>query len=188
MGGHLLLRGLLGDVLRPAGAVLVAPMLGLRFVGGAWLGERAARIIARLGDPARPAWREGERPGTSGNRQALLTHDDSRYADERWWRERDPDLHLGPPSWAWLAESFTSTRRQRADPRLATLDVPVLMLLAEADRLVDPAAARAVARLLPRVSVKSWGTESAHEILREVDPVREAALAAIDAFADEVTA
>jgi lysophospholipase len=60
----------------------------------------------------------------------------------------------------------------------------VQMLVAEADQLVDARAALRVAATLPNVEVVRFGTESAHEILREADPVRLRALAAIDGFLD----
>jgi len=140
--------------------------------------------MRRLGNPARAAWKGHERPGAI-DRQRLLTADASRYADEGWWYGEAPTLQLGPPSWAWLVEAFASTRLQRADPRLAAVTTPVLMLVAEADALVDPRAAIAVASRLPDAAVIRFGRESAHEILRETDTVRGRALAAIDSFLDE---
>ena len=59
------------------------------------------------------------------------------------------------------------------------------MLVAEADALVDPRAAVALALRLPDATLVRFGRESAHEILRERDPVRDRALAAIDSFLDE---
>ena len=59
-----------------------------------------------------------------------------------------------------------------------------LMLVAEADRLVRAKTALAVAAELPDCTVLRFGPESAHEILREADPVRDRALAAIDSFLD----
>lgn len=183
MGGHLVLRTLLGGLIRPDAAVLASPMLGLHSPVPNWLGERVARVMARVRGPARAAWKASERPGRF-RRQDLLTHDDARYADELWWQETQPELKLGPPSWAWVAEAYRSTRRQRADPRLDTLDVPVLALLPTADKLIDPAAVAAVAHRLPRGELVTWGLEARHELLREADPVRDAAIAAIDRFLD----
>ena len=183
MGGHLVLRAIVEGAIDPDAAVLIAPMLGLRSpVGAAW-GERLARVMRGLGDAARPAWKGHERPGAI-DRQPLLTKDKSRYDDELYWYGAVPTLRLGPPSWAWLVEAFASTRRQRADPRLHSTATPVLMLVADADALVDPHAAVAVAAALPRVQVIRFGVESAHEILREADEVRDRALAAIDTFLD----
>jgi lysophospholipase len=182
MGGYLALRAVVERVVDPAACVLVAPMLGLRSPVGAWAGERLARLMRALGDPARAAWKGHEKPGVRLDRQRLLTADPDRYADEDYWYVRQPALKLGPPSWAWLVEAFAGTARLRADPRLAQVTTPVLLLVAEHDQLVDPRAAVSVASRLPDARVESFGNESAHEILREADPVRDRALAAIDAF------
>lgn len=182
MGGHLILRALADRAIDPAAAVLVAPMLGLRAPISARVGEAVAGLMTRLGDPARAAWKGNERPHTLKSRQSLLTQDDARYADELWWQAQDATLLTGPPSWRWLSQAFSSTRILNASPALAGIATPVLMLVAEADGLVDPRAALSVAATLPDVRVVRFGAESAHEILREADPVRARALAEIDAF------
>lgn len=184
MGGHLVQRALIEGAIDPQAAVLVAPMLGLKAPLGPAFGGWVARALVRRGDPARAAWKEGERPGSRLSRQALLTHDPDRYADELFWLDRCPDLKLGPPSWAWLAEAFASTAAVAADPRLATMAVPILMLLADRDALVDSRAAGRIAARMRDASVVRFGPESAHEILREADGVRDRALAAIDTFLD----
>lgn len=184
MGGYLVLRGMVEDAIRPDAAVLIAPMLGLRSPVSPKVGALVARAMTALGDPARAAWKGHERPGAR-DRSVLLTADPERYADEAHIYTQSPALRLGPPSWAWLAAAFEGTARLRADPRLADLRVPVQMLVAERDALVDPAAACAVAARLPDSRLVRFGPESAHEILREADPVRDRALAAIDWFLDE---
>ncbi|GAA4211745.1 alpha/beta hydrolase [Sphingomonas endophytica] len=183
MGGYMALRALLDDVVRADAVVLVAPMLGLRSPIGSWLGRRVAQAMARVGDPARPAWKSHERPGMLPRRR-LLTADKARYGDEEWWLTEQPDLRLGPPSWAWLAEAFAATTRLRTDPALPRLTTPVLMLIAEHDRLVDPRPAAQVAARLPNATLVRFGRGAAHELLREADPVRQRAMAAIDAFLD----
>ncbi|MHA6721417.1 alpha/beta hydrolase [Sphingomonas sp. RS2018] len=188
MGGHLLLRGLVEGAVGADAAVLVAPMLGLRSPVGARVGESLAALIAGLGDPGRAAWKGNERPHTRIDRATLLTGDAARYDDEKWWQAHDPRLVTGPPSWRWLAQGFASTRLLRESAALRAMKVPVLMLIAEADQLVDPAAALAVAARLPDVRVVRFGAESAHEILRERDAVRNRALTEIDDFLDERTA
>ena len=186
MGGFLALQALAERVIDPVAAVLVAPMLGLRSPIGARAGGWLARVMARAGDPARAAWKDGERPGEQGGgaRQRNLTHDAERYADEAWWHAENPALKLGPPSWGWLAQAFAATAALRRDPRLGAIRTPVQLLIAEHDRLVDPRAALNVAARLPDATVERFGAESAHEILREADPVRLRALAAIDVFLD----
>ena len=184
MGGMMVIRALANGAIRPDAAILVAPMIGLRAPFGARFGNMVARFMTRSGNPARPAWRSNERPGTIASRQTLLTHDDARYADELWWHARHPELKLGPPSWAWLSEAFAGSIALAADLRVEAVDTPVLVIVAEADKLVDPRAALRLAARLPDAQVVRFGRESAHEILREADGVRNRAVAAIDAFLD----
>jgi len=182
MGGHLVLRAMVEEVAKPDAAVLIAPMLGLHSPLGAWLGERLARLLGGVGNSARAAWKGNERPATTTTRQALLTHDVARYEDEIYWQMAVPELRLGPPSWRWLIQAFESTRQLRADLRLKTMRVPTLMLVADADKLVDPKAALRVAARLPDVRVVRFGSEAAHEVLRETDGVRNRAIGEIDIF------
>lgn len=180
MGGYLTLAALAEQAIDPDAAVLVAPMLGLRSPLG--LGGTVARWLARTGDPRRPAWKHGDTPGSASQRQRRLTHDLARFDEQQAWRAAQPVLALGPPSWHWLAEAFAATARLRVDPRLQEIATPVQMLLADEDRLVDTRAAIAVATKLPHAEMYRFGSESAHEILREVDAVRDRALSVIDEF------
>lgn len=182
MGAHLVCRALAGDLAAPAAAVLVAPMMGLHAPVGPRFGEWLAGRMMRLGNPQRRAWKGNERPGAGVSRQTLLTHDDDRYADEPWWWDAKPELRLGPPSWRWVVRAFASTRQLRDGGRLDQVRTPVLMLVADADRLVRAVDALFVAAALPDCRVVRFGDESAHEILREADPVRDRALGEIDDF------
>lgn len=183
MGGHLVLRALVERAIRPDAAVLVAPMLGLKSpLGLAAVGERFARLMGSLGNPARAAWKANERPYTIESRQSLLTHDRDRYQDELWWQQANPANVTGPPSWTWLIEAFRSTRELRDSPALAAMNVPLLALVAEADGLVDAKAGLAMLAKLPDARVVRFGKESAHEILREIDSVRDRAISEIDGF------
>ncbi|MGE7206555.1 alpha/beta fold hydrolase [Sphingomonas sp. NPDC019816] len=183
MGGHLALRGVVEGAVAPDALILVAPMLGLKLPLGPMLGGGIVRCMAGTW-ATRGVWRAREGAG-SHTRQRNLTHDADRYADEAHWYDRHPELALGPPSWGWVAAALRSIASLRGDPRLADVSVPTLMLLAEADRLVDPVAA---ARLGERIGARivRFGPEAAHELLREADPVRLRALGAIDAFLNEV--
>ncbi|RZM37540.1 MAG: alpha/beta hydrolase [Sphingomonas sp.] len=182
MGGMMVVRALVAGSIDPDAAILVAPMIGLKSPIPAAIAARIARWIAARGDPMRAAWRGNERPGAIASRRSLLTHDAERYADERWWQDRHPELVLGPPSWAWLAEGFAGAAALAADPRLESIETPVLMLIADADKLVDPRAALKLGARLPDAQIVRFGSESAHEILREADGVRDRALGAIDSF------
>ncbi len=183
MGGHLLLRGLIEARLTADAAIFLAPMFGLN--GGlvpARMGEAIATLACATGHATRPAW--PSRP-PSLRRMLRLTHDAGRYADEIWWREHCPDLALGPPSWRWLQLAYRSCRGLASDPRLRGMRVPSLILGTVADQLVLAAATSRIAARLPDVRLHLYGGEAAHELLREVDAVRQDALARIDAFLEE---
>jgi lysophospholipase len=185
MGGHLLLR-ILAERRPPlAAAVLVAPMIGVNASPiPPWLGRIAARTVAGLGLRRRRAWKENEKPGLRRHaRQAYLTSSPERYADELWWRARHPGFALGPPSWGWLHAAYDSMARLTPET-LAGVELPVLLLGTERDRLVSPTAIHRAAELLPHAELLMFPT-AAHELLREDDSVRLAALTRIDAFLDE---
>ncbi|RIV83217.1 alpha/beta hydrolase [Aurantiacibacter xanthus] len=186
MGGHLVLRAAVEGVLkpRPAAVVLSAPMLDIFPEHLPLFAKRlVADAMVRLGDPRRAAWKMSEKPGSRPSaRQSLLTHDKARYEDEHFWREARPELKLGPGSWGWLAAATRSTGKLFAPGALESLDVPVMIVAAATDKLVSPAAIRVAARRLPDAQLLEFGPEAHHEILREVDPVRNRALAAIDDF------
>jgi len=182
MGGFVTLAALAAARIAPDAVVLVAPMIAMRSPIGQWAGTRFARWQAGRGDRFRPAWRRLETPAAATARQKRLTHDLARFADQQAFRRMRPELCLGSPSWHWVAEAFRATAALRDDPGLARIETPVLMLVAQADRLVDARAAGRVAARMPNATLVCFGQGCAHEILREADPVRANALAAIDAF------
>lgn len=187
MGGHLVLRALVEHVIRPDAAVLVAPMLGMNSGPlSSGIGARIARLMCVLGDPARPAWKNMEKPGVAAShRQALLTHSTERYADEMFWKAQDPKLQLGPPSWKWMDAAYKSLALLDAPGVLERVTPPLMMLAAEQDGLVDTDAIQRSAVRIPGGRLHVYGPESAHEILREADAVRLDALTRIDSFFDE---
>ena len=188
MGGHLCLRAVIENALtpQPDALVLTAPMLDVFPEHVPIFAKRLiGQVMAAVGDPTRPAWKVSERPATRDSaRQVLLTHDDARYDDEAWWRDERPQLRLGPGSWGWVREAARSTTAIFRRGALESVTVPVLIIGTDADRLVSPAAIRRAAQRLPHVETLIFGPEARHEILREVDAIRDVALARIDEFLD----
>lgn len=186
MGGHIVLRALAERRVDPDAVVLSAPMLriaGLKLPLP--LLHAVARIMTAIGDPRRPAWKWSERPGSVPEQRIhLLTHDADRYADELWWREQRQGLAMGAASWGWVERAYASIRELERKGALEAISTPVLMLATSADRLVDFAAIVRAARRLARGELLQFGPEASHELLREIDPIRDKALAAIDDFLD----
>jgi len=193
MGGHVLLRALAAKAIELDAAVLVAPMLGLNSAPvPIWLATAAARGLCLLGLADRPAWSTPtEKPVRGGRakeghaRQTNLSTSAERYADELWWRESNPAYGLGAPSWGWLVAAQAASDRLLRDPALGAIDTPVLILAAEADRLVTIAPIRRVAARIPGAALHVFGPEAAHEILRDGDAVRIDAIGRIDRFFDD---
>lgn len=186
MGGHLVLRAAIEKVLmpRPEALVLTAPMLDVLPEHLPLFMKRGfAHLMARLGDDRRPAWGKGEKPiAMNAFRQNLLTHDDARYDDERFWRSHRPELKLGPGSWGWVRGAMDSIRAIHSRGAPESVDLPVMVVATNADQLVSPAAIRSMVSRLPDAESLMFGREARHEVLRESDAVRDRALAAIDDF------
>jgi len=185
MGGHLLLRTLVERSPKLDAAVLVAPMIAVNSAPTpAWLAPTIANAMCRLGLGPAPMWKTPaamRQPG--GQRQRNLTGSRERYEDEAWWWEREPGWNLGAPSWAWMRAAFRSAAAAFTPRRLARVKIPMLLLAAGHDRLVSNREIARAARQLPHAELETF-PDAAHEILREADPIRLAALARIDAFLD----
>lgn len=188
MGGHIVMRALIAGAVAPDAVVLSAPMLGM---SGPPLPlpllQGVAKLMTRIGKPTRPAWKWSEKPGEiPARRRDLLSHDAERYADELWWRENRPELVMGPGSWGWVERAYASTRVLESKGSMEAVDVPVLIVSTSNDKLVSHEAAVRAAERLPRGEMIAFGSESHHEILREVDPVRDRAMEGIGEFLDRV--
>lgn len=188
MGGHLVLRAVMEKVLDPMpdALVLSAPMLDVSPEFLPMPVKRGfANLMARIGDPKRPAWKMSEKPGvTPSMRAMLLTHDKTRYEDELWWRRTRPELELGPGSWGWVRGAMESSAKLFRRGALESVEIPTCIVATNADKLVSTSAIRSAIARMPNVDSLLFGNEAAHEILREADSVRDRALAAIDAFLD----
>lgn len=180
MGGCLTLLALAkGEAGRFEGAILCAPMLGLQLgktsPGAARLMAGLNVLFGRAGVFARPA---GPAETFETN---VLTHDRARYERAKAQVRAEPKLDLGGPTWGWLDFALRATGFLSRAENLKSVTIPVVIVSAEQDRLVDNTAQRAVAGNLPAgefVSVPG----AFHEILMETDTMRNIFLRALDAL------
>lgn len=184
MGGHLALRM---AARRPglfARAVLASPMVD--FPRPRRMTRGMARLLAALAC-AVPGLAPRYGPGTTqrpdphrafeGN---LLTSCPRRFALDLAWLDR-PDLVVGGATWGWLRAATGSIAAMHHAAFAPNVAVPVLLVLAGADGIVDNAAARRLARRLPNARlVEIEGAR--HELLREHDIHQARFWAAFDAF------
>ncbi len=187
MGGHLAMRALVENAIDPDAVIMSAPMLSIQ--GGGLplsINHAFAKLMVKLGRGEQAAWKESEKPmSPASHRHKILTHDIDRYEDElSWWRLR-PEVKLGPPSWHWVERAITSIRQLSEPGTLEKVTVPILFLATTADQLVDTNRIIADAKRLAHSELLMFGNEAAHELLREVDGVRNQCLQRIDDFLEQ---
>lgn len=192
MGGQIALRWLVRQALAGAGPspvaslALVAPMLSIAYSGmSRHLVDPLLHMARTLrlgrhyapgqGDFGRRIYPFDNNPFTSGAERYRLWQDVHR---------RHPQRCIGGPTWGWLAASQRSMMALLAPGGLEALDLPVLFLLAERDRVVGNAASRQAASRLPRAEL----TEIAgarHDLFWEAEEIRQDVLARIAAFLEK---
>ena len=187
MGGQIVMRALVEQTIDPDAVILSAPMLAPAGKGmHPWAAQLAAKFMCAIGRAKRAAWKAYDNPLEPDiARQRLLTHDTERYHDEFFWLTERPDLRLGPPSWRWVERAYASAAKLRKPIAVRKVTTPILFLVTAVDELVDNTAIEVTHQLLPNSDIEMFGQESAHEIYREVDAVRNQALDASFQFLDE---
>ncbi|HEX7946248.1 MAG TPA: alpha/beta hydrolase, partial [Phenylobacterium sp.] len=172
MGGCLTLLALVHGEKRFAGAVLSAPMLGLQTgkFSPALVGAFTA-LSTTFGRAGRYMLNKPGAPFDDTFEDNILTHDERRFARYRAQVRANPDLALGAPTWGWLDFALKATALLAKPERLRGVTVPVDIVSAGEDTLVDNAAQQAAARNLPQgrlITVPG----ARHEILMETDDMR----------------
>lgn len=185
MGGCLTLLAMAQGETRFAGAILSAPMLGIRTP----IPLAAARLLTSLNllvgrGSAYTLGGEGK-PYDATFEGNILTHDPVRHARTWGLVAAEPKLALGAPTWGWIDFSLRATAYLARPESLRNVTVPVVIVSAEDDQLVDAAPQAAAARHLPQgkfVTVPG----AHHEILMETDPMRNIFLRALDTLTGRV--
>lgn len=171
MGGCLTLLALAHGVGDFKAAVLSAPMLGLQTGGRP---KRAARALAWIMSRTRPT---EYILGDSGDAHAqtfetnILTHDPKRYARNVAQVAAEPGLKLNAGTWGWLDFAFSASAWLKRAPGVTKIAIPVVVLGAGEEKLVDNADQREITARIPQ---GRWLEipGSYHEILQETDAVR----------------
>ena len=180
MGGCLTTLALAhGQDSRFVAAFLSAPMLGLQTPGRPKGASRAlAWIMARLRGEGYILGQPGDPHGGpfEGN---ILTHDPARYARNMAQLAACPDLCLGAGTWAWLDFAFSASAWLKRAPGVAAISIPVLVLGAGEEALVDNADQRTVVGRIPRGEWREV-PGAFHELFQETDAIRAQVWSAFD--------
>ncbi len=183
MGGCLTLLALASGQTGFSAAILSAPMLGLATgpipIG---LARTLSAVLTTVGLSGSPVFRSraGELFETN-----ILTHDRARWERYAALIAAWPDLALGDPTWGWLDFAFSAIGALQSGPGVPRITLPVTVVMAGEERLVDNAGARRVAARLPNGRLVEI-PGAYHEILQETDPVRAAFWREFDDLADRV--
>ncbi|WP_258808084.1 alpha/beta fold hydrolase [Pseudidiomarina sp. CB1] len=161
-------------------AVLCSPMFGIQ-TGRLphWLAKGFAHAGAFLNQLIMP-----HRPwfiiGTGGYvevpfAQNELSHSLARYHTFRELYRQHPEVQLGGPSFRWVSQALSASRRAIAEA--ADIHIPVLVLQAGGDTVVDPRGqAEFVCALSHPYSRLATIAEARHELFIEADAYRQPAL------------
>jgi alpha-beta hydrolase superfamily lysophospholipase len=185
MGGCLTLLAMAHGEDRFAGAILSAPMLGIRTPFPGVLSRALTSLNLAFGRAGVYALGGAGKPFDATFEGNVLTHDRVRHARAWGLIAAEPKLALGAPTWGWVDFGLRATAYLARPDALGNVTAPVVIVSAEDDQLVDTAAQAAAARHLPQgkfINVPG----AYHEILMETDPMRNFFLRALDALTGRV--
>ncbi len=164
-----------------ASAIFVSPLWGLP-LGRAklWALTAAAAIACKLGlGTAFLPGRKARDPTAETFENNRLTGDQARFERSRRARIDAPNLHLGGPTYAWLRAGLASIRALDGEAAACPPDLPVTVLSAAEDRVVDQRSHRRIADRLPAGRLAVFA-HARHELLMESDAILDAVFAEID--------
>jgi lysophospholipase len=179
MGGALTLLAMAHGEDRFAGALLSAPMLGLRTPFPRFLSRALTSLSVMAGQAGRYTLGGGGKPFDAAFEGNALTHDRARFARMAGLIAAEPGLALGAPTWGWVDFALRTGAFLARPGALRDVTAPVVILSAGEDSLVDATAQAAAARHLPQgqfITVPG----AYHEILMETDSMRNIFQRALD--------
>jgi lysophospholipase len=185
MGAHIVMRHIAENGSGPFSAgALVAPMTGLRR-------EAMLRSVLML-MPERPIVEERYLFGTGPFlllarefHSNFVTHDERRYRFTDDWFAADPRLTMGGPTLGWARQALRSMSAALAPGYLERIDLPLLLVSAGEDRLIDSGTHGPVAARL-RNSRLVILPGARHEVMMETDDLRAQFWEAFDRLAESV--
>jgi len=169
------------------GAVLSAPMLGIRTLGLPPYVVRCVSGAARISGlglcfvPGAGRWRPERVPSPERSR---TTTDPDRCRLQYSWFLADAELRVDEPTWGWLDTALRLAARIGRKEFLCGIDTPILLASAGLETFVLPESHRRAAQLLPDCTLVEF-PDSKHEPFLERDPIRARWFEAIDRFIAE---
>ena len=183
LGGHVVLRWLAEDHPDVAGAFVTSPMVALSGMhsqmaayGVTWLGaslfDQATSYL-----PSHHDYNDEDKVFPANP----LTQDELRFRMIENYFAAHPDLKVGGFTWGWMLAALKSMHRMHERHYLASITVPVLALTAELDRITPVKESVGHLNMIPHVRTHVI-KGARHDVLNELDPLRQEAWHHIDDF------
>jgi lysophospholipase len=184
MGGTICLEALLTHAIpNVVGAAFSAPMWGILAPPGMGLLAKSLVATGKAKDVA-PSLPTTWQPEAFEANQ--VTHDQKRFARNNALMLEEPALQIAGPTNGWLDEAM-KTMASFTPARLSQISIPILVVSAEGETIVDNAAHVRICGQMPHGQLRLVAG-SKHELLHEVDAIRAAFWAHFDTWADQVLA
>ena len=181
MGGCIALRALQTNKITAEGAVFNAPMWGIANLKG--FAEDFAKFMTAIGLGGMFVPGVETRWTKQSFKKNALTHDKERYLRAQGLIGADRQLALAGPTLGWVSAALNAFEALRQPGALKHLRMPIVVISAGEESLVDNASHVEVVSLLPSgTHVVIPGAH--HEIMMETDEIRAKFWAEFDRIAD----
>jgi lysophospholipase len=185
MGGAIMLRALQTRRIEVDAAAFSAPMWGV--AGLSDFAKWYVRFMTSVGAGSWFAPSVEHKWKREPFKKNPVTHDKARHARTQGLIAEEPRLALAGPTNGWVAAAAETTEGFQQPSALAHIRVPVLVVTASQEQLVDNASHDAVVSQLS--DARHITIEGAkHEILMELDAIRAEYWAAFDQLVEHVFA
>jgi len=183
MGGNVLLRLLQEHHTLFSAAAVTSPLLGLKGMP-TWLLASISHTGSRVGMD------ESYAPGAKDNDphgpHKALCADDARINVWRHYLRTEPMLITHGATWRWVREAATSMNLVNQPANIERITTPVLIANAMQDSLVDPVPTQKFAANCKSATSLEF-EDAEHEVLQEVDSIRNEFFKAFDKFIADAT-
>ncbi|MGI4852029.1 MAG: alpha/beta fold hydrolase [Janthinobacterium lividum] len=188
MGGHLALRHIQQKFNQVAGALVLAPMIAINSNPYPnWLARLIVSTATSLGMGQNYVIGYGDyKMNQPINPKKLGTTDLARYRRQLDINKTHMSFVTAGPTYQWVHESFKSLDRLHRSTEISKISVPLTLIKAEDDFVVDTSQDEAFCKKIPQCQIKTYA-KSRHNILIEIDAIRDRVFQDLDELVKRVT-